>query len=610
MANRTRQCSPATWGVLFGSVMLALATAGASPAWGQGAGVRHDPDGGRKAAKDWASTLLQSFPESLRKAGESDKGITFLPLDLRDVTLGRRQRRSAYDWMLRALNEAGKIGLFTVMDRREHAAVARALENTGDPDWFQAYQEALGEHRTRITLSCRGEAERGGFRLHCTAIDNTNLQPVGIGSVLFREEWMGAPLRLEPALRAVAGDVVRSLRGSVGAVSIVDQRVGRESPLARYVAQGLKNEIVKSLAARRSSHAYPVGGDRPRTAEHDIEGELVFLTDKVELRVMVRSNGQDVNAVREFLSTESVSRVEAGLDPGARLSTGQNFRDCEACPEMIVIPPGEYTMGSPAAEDSRGADEGPQRRVRIPPGLAVGRYEVTRTEYAAFMRESGHRTAGPCGVGDGSLDGWRQDAGRSWQAPGFDQGERHPVVCVNWDDAKAYAAWLSRKTGKGYRLLSEAEWEYVARAGTTASRYWGDDAIGQCRHANGADSGFGENYRAEARSACRDRGVHTAEVGTHGKNGFGLSDMLGNVWEWVEDCLHKDYVGGPGDGAPWVRKGDCSRRMLRGGSWYTHPGILRSAARGRDAPASRNFDTGFRVARDIVSRRPALTRFE
>ncbi len=587
-------------GVWAWFVSLTLAAAGVSTVWGQGAGPRDGSAHAREAAKDWAGNLLRSFPDAIRKAPQDDKRITFQPLDPRAVTLGGRQRRLVYGWMINALRETGEIGLFTVTDPRKHAAVARALENTGAADWFEAYQAALRSHQTPIILSCTSTAVESGLTLYCAAIA-TDLSRLGSASVFFQEKWLYAPLSLEQALSAVAGDVARSLRGGLGDVSIDDQRVRGKSPLAEHVAGGLRNRVVELLAA--PPRGASVGGGDLRDPVYDLKGELVFLTDKVELRVMVhsRSHGRPVNAVREFLSAKSMAGVEAGLGPGAPLGPGQVFRDCDACPEMIVIGPGAYTMGSPPDERTRGKDEGPQRQVRIESPLAVGKYEVTREEYAAFVEESGRETAGGCWFGDGSLDQWRQDGARSWREPGFDQGQRHPVVCVSWDDAKAYAAWLSEKTGRGYRLLSEAEWEYAARAGTTSARYWGDEVTGQCQNANGADAGFRANYRAVATSECRDQGVRTAEVGTHGENGFLLSDMLGNAWEWVEDCLHKDYAGGPDDGAAWLRRGDCDRRMLRGGSWYSHPGVLRSAARGSDAAESRNFDTGFRVARDLVS---------
>ena len=258
-------------------------------------------------------------------------------------------------------------------------------------------------------------------------------------------------------------------------------------------------------------------------------------------------------------------------------------------------------MGSPAGERWRGSNEGPLHEVRITKKLAVGRYEVMRREYGAFVKETGRKTAEGCWVGDGSTKNWGLDATRSWRSPGFIQGERHPVVCVSWEDARAYAKWLSKKTDKTYRLLSEAEWEYAARAGTHTSRYWGDGPKGQCKHANGADAAFGKAYGREPPRvlSCRDGSAHTAGVESYGANAWRLSDMLGNVWEWVEDCSHGDYRGAPADGSAWVSERACETRVVRGGSWYLWS-TLRSAARGGDKPANRNFDTGFRVATTLA----------
>lgn len=156
---------------------------------------------------------------------------------------------------------------------------------------------------------------------------------------------------------------------------------------------------------------------------------------------------------------------------------GTVFRDCADCPEMVVIPPGSFVMGSPEGETGRDEDEGPQRTVTISYSFAAGRHEVTRGQYAQFLRESGHTpAAGNCWYWDGDEGGAKNDdASKVWHSPGFAQGDDHPVVCVSWDDAKVYAAWLARKAGRTYRLLTEAEWEYAARSGSSTTRPWGGD---------------------------------------------------------------------------------------------------------------------------------------
>jgi len=240
------------------------------------------------------------------------------------------------------------------------------------------------------------------------------------------------------------------------------------------------------------------------------------------------------------------------------------FRDCSDCPEMIAIPAGNFTMGSPPSEEGRYQDEGPQHRVTIAEAFALGLYDVTFAEWDACVTDGGCNGYRP------SDNGW----GRA----------RRPVINVSLKDAEAYAAWLSRKTGKSYRLPSEAEWEYAARAGTTTARYWGDE-LGT-GHAN--CDGCGGQWE--------DR--ETAPVGQFKPNAFGLHDMLGNVWQWTEDCWSDDYEGAPSDGSAW-RPGDCAHRVVVGGSWESIAQNLRSAARDSPTADGHANNIGFRVVRTL-----------
>ena len=282
--------------------------------------------------------------------------------------------------------------------------------------------------------------------------------------------------------------------------------------------------------------------------------------------------------------------------PGGGVRAGETFGDCPSCPEMVVIPAGEFRMGSPGSEQGRFDDEGPQHPVRVE-RFALGRYEVTRGEYAAFAAATGRDENG-CYAFDGDAGfGWSDRA--SWRSPGFSQTDEHPAVCVSWDDARAYARWLRGETGRNYRLPSESEWEYAARGGTTMSRYWGDGSSGQCGNANGADSAAKQRFGNSTVASCNDGRVFTSPVGTFAANGFGLFDVLGNVSEWVEDCWHDSYRGAPSDGRAWT-SGDCGRRVARGGSWGDDPPrALRAAFRGRGDAGARNVGVGFRVARTL-----------
>ena len=244
---------------------------------------------------------------------------------------------------------------------------------------------------------------------------------------------------------------------------------------------------------------------------------------------------------------------------------GEVFRDCDVCPEMVVVPAGSFVMGSPETEEGRRSNEGPQRRVTIGYAFAVGVYEVTFDEWSACVERGG------CG-------GYQ---------PGDRLGTRRfPVRDVHWEDAWQYADWLTQQTGQEYRLLSEAEWEYVARAGTQTARYWGDATREQCQYANG-DSSVG----------CRDRQESTAPVGSYRPNGFGLHDVLGNVAEWVDDC-YGEYEDAPTDGRSSYA-GDCSYRVTRGGDFLDGPSRLRSADRVIGNAGERYGFRGFRVARSV-----------
>ena len=258
----------------------------------------------------------------------------------------------------------------------------------------------------------------------------------------------------------------------------------------------------------------------------------------------------------------------------AHADPGMNFRDCETCPDMVVVPAGEFLMGSPADETDRDGDEGPRHKVTIAKPFAVGKFEVTWNEWEACVADNGCDGAGPKRAGGDN--GWGKG--------------RRPVIEVSWDDAKTYAAWLSKKSGKPYRLLTEAEWEYAARAGTTTPFHFGATITPDDANYDGSRA-----YRDGDKGTFREK---TVEVGTFPANAFGLHDMHGNVWEWVEDCYKKDYESVPNDGYAVVAD-DCRLRVLRSGSWFSKPGHLRSAVRNRLRPDSRLHNFGLRVARDL-----------
>ncbi|MCC7046916.1 MAG: SUMF1/EgtB/PvdO family nonheme iron enzyme [Alphaproteobacteria bacterium] len=255
----------------------------------------------------------------------------------------------------------------------------------------------------------------------------------------------------------------------------------------------------------------------------------------------------------------------APLPPGRMPEVGRTFRDCPECPEMVVIPGGKFTMGSPPDEAERDDNEGPQSSVALR-RFAAGKYEVTLAEWDAC-------------VSDGGCTHSPEDGG-------WGRGNR-PAINVGWDDAEQYVKWLSRRTSRQYRLLSEAEWEYAARAGTRTPFHTGPTIAPDQANFNG-----NYTYGRGGKGAYQER---TVDVGSFAPNQFGLYDMHGNVWEWVEDCYNASYAGAPTNGAAWA-SGDCGRRVLRGGSWCYNPGLLRSAKRDSLQTTVRYNVVGFRVA--------------
>jgi formylglycine-generating enzyme required for sulfatase activity len=281
--------------------------------------------------------------------------------------------------------------------------------------------------------------------------------------------------------------------------------------------------------------------------------------------------------------------LDAGTASAITRHAGETFRDCEdaSCPVMVVIPPGRFRMGSPHSEQGHFGDEAPMHEVRIGYSFAAGKYPVTKGEWRAFVAATG-RTDGQ---------------GCRWSDPGFAQDDSHAVVCVSWNDAQDYARWLTSKTGHHYRLLSEAEYEYVARAGTRTAFAWGATVRGHCRYSNAQGrAGFAyapsaASYDGWASDDCRDIYEFTSPVGSFEPSPFGLHDTSGDVQSWTADCYHDSYRGAPADGSAWATGTACAARVIRGGSWNSLPAGLRVAARDSSTPTAGSDDVGLRVAR-------------
>jgi formylglycine-generating enzyme required for sulfatase activity len=295
---------------------------------------------------------------------------------------------------------------------------------------------------------------------------------------------------------------------------------------------------------------------------------------------------------------------------GAAAQPPEPFRDCAECPEMVLLPGGTFNMGVlPNEEEREGVPEdvrgrsSPQVRVTIAPGLAMATRAVTRGDFAAYVADTGLEPGASCWtfVNNGATYEYVERQGLSWRNPGFPQGDDHPVVCVSWEDASNYAAWVTRRARRRYRLPSEAEWEYAARAGTSTSRYWGETTTNACQFANVADltlaTALNLDRRPQFTFRCTDRHVFTAPVGSFRPNAFGLYDMLGNVWQWTQDCLNPNLDGQLSDGTARTT-GDCVTRAMRGGSWSHLPWYVRAGNRVRGNATDRFAFAGLRVVRD------------
>jgi formylglycine-generating enzyme required for sulfatase activity len=274
-----------------------------------------------------------------------------------------------------------------------------------------------------------------------------------------------------------------------------------------------------------------------------------------------------------FLAALLAPHAEAQRKTDDAGAGGRAVRDCPVCPDLVVLPAGEFMMGSPESERGRNRDEGPQRKVAVQ-SFAIGKFEVTFAQWDACAAEGGCK---------------HKPSDETWG-----RGQR-PVINVSWQDARQFVAWLSGKTGKAYRLPTEAEWEYAARAITDASAPHPPFSTGATINYKQANYDANFTYGDGKMGIFRQK---TMEVGRFPRNAFGLHDMHGNVWEWVQDCYKDSYHGAPTDGSAVVQPG-CGLRILRGGSWNYFPQLLRSAYRYATAPDVRLDMVGFRVARSL-----------
>ena len=367
------------------------------------------------------------------------------------------------------------------------------------------------------------------------------------------EKWLSMTDDEGPPRFKQRGDVVRLE---------IQSALKREIPviplLVDNTAMPREDKLPKPLREPAFRNGLPIRP--PPTFDADVRRLIRGVEKHLE-----NQGGPEQESARRLFAVEAlVKRIK--LQRLRCVQAGTVFQDTleddSSGPEMVVIPAGSFMMGSPEEEADQ-EDERPQHRVIFEKPFAMGKYAVTFAGYERYCASTGREQP--------------KDAG--WGR------EKRPVIWVSWNDAVAYCKWLSAQTGERYRLPSEAEWEYAARAGTTTAYWWGDDVDANRAHCDGCGSE-------------RD-GKQSTSVGSFDANDFGLYDMLGNVEEWVQDSWHENYVGAPADGSAWESGGGCRVRMTRGGSWDSYPGLVRSASRNFDWRHTRLHIIGFRLAQEL-----------
>ena len=437
------------------------------------------------------------------------------------------------------------------------------VENADGGEMAAAVDAFIGQVRSGDTavFYYAGHGFEVNGENHLLPVDSSHFRSISATGVQVRMEEAGAEVR----------------------IVILD--TARVDPFARRMdlRGGLRQMSPRGGLVAFSAGAGEVAWDDGLYTRHLVEAlrepglEAAELFARVSETVAAATGGRQVPAVSiagaagRFVFRRGVDPPPPPApDPVPTYVSGGRFRDCDTCPEMVVIPAGTFMMGSPASEAGRDGDEGPQHLVTLR-SFAIGVTEVTFAAWDACVR-------------GGGCDGYLPDDF------GWGRGSR-PVIDVSWEDAQAYVRWLSERTGAEYRLPSESEWEYAARAGTTTPFHTGATISPDQANYDGGGV-YGSGRRGEYRG-------RTTPAGMFLPNAFGLYDAHGNVWEWVEDCWHETYAGASGDGSAWTRGGDCGSRVLRGGSWVTDPRLLRSADRSWLSTGLRVGYAGFRVSRTL-----------
>jgi formylglycine-generating enzyme required for sulfatase activity len=394
------------------------------------------------------------------------------------------------------------------------------------------------------------------------------------------------------SLACVAYEMLTGVHPLEGSPDAAPRRPGLTYGEHRALLRALERDpAARTATIEKFAAEFAARSNRPRRIAWSLglAAAAIVILGWVYQRHSVRP-ASTARAPIPIVSTPSIRAVPEA--PAYR--PGTLFRDCADCPSMTAMPAGRFRQGAADDESDALPSEQPAHWVQIGRPLAMSTTDITVDEFGRFAAATG-RTMQGCDIYDGE---WRHRGAASWSNPGFTQSGTHPVTCVSWNDAIAYAEWLSNSSGHRYRLPSASEWEYAARAGSDQLRPWRSDAASACASANVADRSAEQRYPGWSVFPCDDGYVYTAPSGSFAANAFGLRDMLGNVFVWTQDCWTADYKGAPADGSA---RGEaaCRERELRGGSWFSAPAAVKASYRNHFANDYRTSSVGFRLVREL-----------
>jgi formylglycine-generating enzyme required for sulfatase activity/predicted nucleic acid-binding Zn-ribbon protein len=504
---------------------------------------------------------------------------------------------------LNARCERGEAEL--IAGRTELSAVQTQLNSYLELLQSRGWRRGFDQNRSRELQEQLGAAQAG-----CSALqkerDHLLVQVAGLQLKLKESDaWvdkqrMPASSDAQPPAAKLQSAVPRRMEES--AAELAQFATRRAAPIASQAAPNASQAApIAPRTALNASRTAPPMPQQPKHAIQIADFAPSARGGQWKPRVSARAIGAGaailILAVVAwfFVHREPVKAIVPAVVTALSPKPGTVIRDCPTCPAVTVLPAGRFVQGSARADSASTAFERPLHWVAIALPFSMSTNAVTLDEFRAFIAAT-ERSMQGCDTYDGE---WKLRPENGWQNPGFVQTGSHPVTCVSWNDAKAYAGWLSKKTGHRYRLPSASEWEYAARAGGQAVQPWNPDGSGACASANVADQSAARRYPGWTVFGCDDGYINTAPVGSFKASAFGLDDMLGNVFQWTEDCWSADYTGAPIDGSART-DGDCAEHELRGGSWFSAPALVRANYRNHFAADYRTSSVGIRLVRDFT----------